>query len=151
MRAVISITLLCWMPWGAGCYSEPEKASPECFFDGELNGSLSATYFSEYCCTPGSDEDGNSRCRTRFSEDEVSISELASCVPDSRGGGICDIDCGEGDARCRCVSRRDCQAGEICRVGSSPECEAEGFPVTDGDITARCAFCGPAESDENTN
>lgn len=138
MRAVIVITLLSGTVLTGGCFSEPEKAVPECYFDGESQ-SLRTKYASEFCCTPGEGEDGNARCKALFAAELPAASELALCVPDNRGGGVCDVDCGENDERCRCFSSRDC-GSDVCLSGSGSTCETEGFP-TAGE-GARCTFCG---------
>ena len=121
-----------------GCFTEPEKGAPECYFDGELTLSVETPRSSEYCCTPpdGANRPGDAACQARFEADALAAAVLATCEPDNRGGGVCDIDCNA--ENCACLQRGDCGNGEVCQGLTGGDCARAGFSAD------RCTACVPS-------
>lgn len=150
LRACLTTTLMAMMALTSACFVEP-AADPECFSDGEVrltNDSAEGSRDSTICCDldvaqdggPDNDNAGNAECRRAMSELN-SLADLAICVPDNRGRGVCTIDCGDNGEFCPCQQLRDCPNGQTCRSAQEEECVAAGID------NIRCMLCVPLDDE----
>lgn len=150
LRAWLTPTLMALMALTSACFVEPDP-DPECFNDGVVNltnDSAEGSRDSTICCTPDTtqsiDSAGNAECRRAMIELN-SLADMAVCVPDNRGGGVCTLDCGEDGEFCPCQQLRDCPSGLTCRSFDEDDCAAAGID------NIRCMLCVPLDDEPDAD
>ncbi len=113
----------CLLSTALGCFTEPEKPDPVCFSDGELT-LRSPGPDTQFCCDIAQDE-ADGQCRARLEDANVNAAVLGECIPDGRGGGVCQIDCNEDN--CQCINNNDCSGGTVCQTQSGQDCTDQGL------------------------